>query len=65
MCPKCGSGSRIPQEAVNTEYGVTARCADDKCGSYITIPASIWCPDCKLNLRALSKITELITAANR
>lgn len=63
-CPKCGSADRIPQEVVNTKGGVTARCANDKCGFGITIPASIWCPDCKLNLRTLSKITELIAEAN-
>jgi hypothetical protein len=63
-CPKCGAGARIPQGSVSTTGGVTTRCPSDACRFVFTIPASIWCPDCKLNLRTQSKITELVAAAN-
>lgn len=63
-CPQCGAGGRIPQDVVDTTHGVTAQCPNSACGFAITIPATVWCPECKLNLRPLNKITEVIKAAN-
>jgi hypothetical protein len=63
-CPSCATPSMIPQEAVSTAGGVTAMCSNQACGFPIVIPAAIWCPDCRLNLRTLSKITALVQEAN-
>jgi len=36
----------------------------DECGGTTRIPPTIWCPECHLNLRNLTQITELIKEAN-
>ncbi|MFF8595803.1 hypothetical protein ACF061_31035 [Streptomyces sp. NPDC015220] len=60
-CPGCGAGHRISQRDVNTTSGAVLRC---DCRFPITIPADVWCPGCRLNLRNLQKITALIKKAN-
>jgi hypothetical protein len=61
-CPGCGAGHRISQRNVSTTAEVTVGCRS--CNFPITIPPSVWCPECHLNLRGLPKITELIKEAN-
>jgi hypothetical protein len=64
-CPRCAAVSVIDQRAVNPDTGVSAVCANEVCGFAITIPASIWCPDCRLNLRNPTMISALVRDANK
>lgn len=63
-CPRCATGSRIPQNAVPTTGYVSALCSNQACQFPIKVPATVWCPDCKLNLRPMNKISEAIREAN-
>jgi hypothetical protein len=40
-------------------------CSNDSCRFPIVIPALIWCPQCRLNLRDLATISALIQQANK
>ncbi|MFB7507047.1 hypothetical protein [Streptomyces broussonetiae] len=61
MCPECGASHRISQRDVSLTTGATLRC---DCHFPIAIPADVWCPGCRLNLRGLQKISALIKKAN-
>jgi hypothetical protein len=60
-CPGCGAGLMVNQHNVSTTTATIVRCA---CRYAITIPADVWCPGCRLNLRGLPKISALIKKAN-
>jgi hypothetical protein len=64
-CPSCATASRCDQQAVDTSIGATASCSNNPCGFAIRIPATIWCPECRLNLRDLATISSLIKEANK
>lgn len=62
QCSVCGSTRRLNQRDVPKTGEVSALC--DECGGSTRIPTTIWCPECQLNLRNLTQITELIEEAN-
>ncbi|MBO0829037.1 MAG: right-handed parallel beta-helix repeat-containing protein, partial [Streptosporangiales bacterium] len=63
-CPRCGTVSRVPQRDVDKKVGTTVPCSNADCGLVIDVPASVWCPDCELNLRTPAVIAELVERAN-
>lgn len=60
-CPGCGNGLMINQESVGKTAETHVLC---KCSYPIVIPPDVWCPDCGLNLRGLTKIGQLVKEAN-
>lgn len=65
ICPGCGQAGDMAQERVSPTAGLAVVCGNRGCGFRIMIPPSIFCPDCKQNLRPLAKINELIKAENQ
>lgn len=61
-CASCGSSRRLSQRSADKKTVVSAMCTE--CSGATRIPPTIWCPECQLNLRNLSQITELIREAN-
>jgi hypothetical protein len=62
-CPKCGQNVIL---TLNLKPGtnVTTMCPNRECGQFIKIPPSIWCPECRQNLRPLRVVRKLILEAN-
>ncbi len=62
-CVQCGTGYLVPQEKISRTQNTTLRCS--KCGKYMRIPPTVWCPVCKNNLRSSTDFIRVFKKANQ
>jgi hypothetical protein len=63
-CPKCGTSVILNLDSLTPGASVMTMCPSKECGMYISIPPSIWCPECGQHQRPLRVIRTLTLAAN-
>lgn len=60
-CPYCARESWVAEDQISQTHGAVMSCSG--CSRSVRIPATVWCPDCGLNIRR--HVNRLITEANQ